>query len=87
MFHVEFAPAAARDVRRLDPHIRVQLLRAATVLQEAPYPSGSGRIKMLVGKEPPEYRLRVGDYRMMFRIEGRTVIVTRVAHRSQAYRQ
>ena len=86
MFGVEFTPVAARDLRRLDPHVRQQLLEAATVLRQAPFPSGTGRIKLLVGLEPPHFRLRVGDYRFIYRVEGRLVIVVRVAHRREAYR-
>ena len=85
MFRVEFAPAAARDLKRLDPYIRSQLLRAATILSEAPYPSSSERIKLLVGLQPPHFRLRVGDYRIIYRIEGNRVLVVRVAHRREAY--
>jgi len=34
----------------------------------------------------PEYRLRVGDYRVLFEIEGQNVIIYRVIHRKDAYR-
>ena len=33
----------------------------------------------------PEYRLRVGDYRVLFEIEASQVIIYRVKHRSDAY--
>ena len=85
-FSVEFTPAATRDLKRLDPAIRLQLLRASAVLEETPYPSSSDRIKILVGILPRHYRLRVGDYRIIYRIEGSRVIVVRVAHRREAYR-
>lgn len=85
-FDVEYAPAAARDVKKLDPAVRIQLLRSSRVLAQSPYPSGSSRIKPLVGMTPPHFRLRVGDYRIVYRIEGKKVIVVRVAHRREAYR-
>jgi mRNA interferase RelE/StbE len=34
----------------------------------------------------PEYRLRVGDYRVLFQIEGTTLVIYRVVHRREAYR-
>lgn len=86
MFDVEFTPAAARDLKRLDPQVRAQLLQAATILREVPYPGQSARIKLLTGIRPPHFRLRVGDYRIVYRIEGTVVIVVRVAHRREAYR-
>jgi mRNA interferase RelE/StbE len=33
----------------------------------------------------PEYRLRVGDYRVLFEVDGNRVVVHRVKHRSEAY--
>ncbi len=85
-FAVEYAPAAVRDVKKLDPAVRKQLFHASRVLTRAPYPSGSSRIKPLVGMTPPHFRLRVSDYRIVYRIEEMKVIVVRVAHRREAYR-
>ncbi len=36
--------------------------------------------------EPPLYRLRVGDYRILYFVLAQEVRVTEVLHRSQAYR-
>ena len=33
----------------------------------------------------PEYRLRVGNYRVLFEVEGGAVVVYRVLHRKDAY--
>jgi mRNA interferase RelE/StbE len=44
----------------------------------------SGDVKRLTNFTP-EYRLRVGDYRVLFEIEGDRVIIYRVKHRSRAY--
>lgn len=85
-FAVEFAPAAQRDLKRLDPNVRFQLLRASTILAQDPFPSASGRIKVLTGLVPRHFRLRVGDYRIVYRVERAKVIVVRVAHRRDAYR-
>ena len=85
-FAVEFAPAAARDLKRLDPPIRARILEACGVLARDPYPGPSGSVKLLVGITPAHFRLRVGDYRVVYRIEERKVIVVRVAHRREAYR-
>ena len=85
-FAVEFASSAAKDLRRLDPPVRQQLLRAMELLRQAPYPSRVAPIAMLQGPSPRQYRLRVGDYRIVYRIGGRRVIVARVAHRRDVYR-
>ncbi|WP_414858387.1 type II toxin-antitoxin system RelE family toxin [Phormidesmis priestleyi] len=33
----------------------------------------------------PEYRLRVGDYRILFEIEEAELVIYRIRHRSKAY--
>jgi mRNA-degrading endonuclease RelE of RelBE toxin-antitoxin system len=48
--------------------------------------TGSGNVKRLQGINPPEYRLRVGDYRVRFYQEEETVRVLRVRNRREAYR-
>jgi mRNA interferase RelE/StbE len=45
----------------------------------------SGNVKKLKGSRN-EYRLRVGDYRALFELEGRVVTVYAVGHRKDIYR-
>ncbi|MEI7788063.1 MAG: type II toxin-antitoxin system RelE/ParE family toxin [Chlorobiaceae bacterium] len=45
----------------------------------------TGNVKKLTNFIP-EYRLRVGDYRVLFGVEGQKVIVYRIKHRKEAYR-
>jgi len=48
--------------------------------------TGEGDLKRLQGIEPPEFRLRIGDYRVRFHDHGHLVRITAVKHRSDAYR-
>ena len=48
--------------------------------------TGAGNVKKLQDIEPPEYRLRVGDYRVRFELEGETMRILRVRNRREAYR-
>ena len=48
--------------------------------------AGAGNVKKLQGIDPPEYRLRVGDYRVRFDLYGRAIRVLRVRNRREAYR-
>ena len=45
----------------------------------------TGDVKRLTNFTP-EYRLRVGDYRVLFEIEGQAVVIYRVLHRKDAYK-
>ncbi len=47
---------------------------------------GQGDVKRLRGVEPPELRLRFGDYRVRFYDYGDSIQVLRVKHRKDAYR-
>ena len=45
----------------------------------------AGDIKRLTGAIP-EYRLRIGDYRVLFRREDNKIIIRRIKHRRDAYK-
>ena len=46
----------------------------------------TGNVKLLQGTDPPEYRLRIGDWRVRFILTGRTILILRVLNRKDAYR-
>ena len=48
--------------------------------------TGEGDVKRLQGIEPPEFRLRAGDYRVRFHDLGDSILVLAVKHRRDAYR-
>ena len=74
---------AKADLAGLD---RATRLRIAAALQRL-VQTNVGNIKKLQGIEPPEYRLRVGDYRVRFSYpDADTVRVNRVQNRKEAYR-
>jgi len=61
-------------------HSRVLLL----LERLAKWPAVSGA-KRLTGPLAGRYRLRTGDYRLQFRVEGQAVIVERIGHRDRFY--
>jgi mRNA interferase RelE/StbE len=77
---IEFKPRAVKDLEALDRSIARRILEKIRGLENGL----SGDVKHLTNFTP-EYRLRVGDYRVLFEIEGDRVIIYRVKHRSQAY--
>ena len=48
--------------------------------------SGAGSVKRLQGIDPPEFRLRVGDYRVRFNQHHEAMLVLRILNRREAYR-
>ena len=60
--------------------------RALALLERlADWPAVSGA-KPLTGPLAGRYRLRTGDYRLQFRVEGEAVIVEKIGHRSRFYK-
>lgn len=61
---------------------RRRILQLTERLREWPEVSGA---KPLSGKLAGHYRLRSGDYRLQFRVEGDVVIVEKIGHRDRFY--
>lgn len=78
-YQIEFTAAAAREVRKLDPQIRRRILAGAADLERDPRPHGC---RKLAGYDNA-WRVRIGDYRVLYEIVDEQVLVTvvRVAHR------
>jgi mRNA interferase RelE/StbE len=83
-YRIEFAPRADREFRALERSTQVKLSRRIDALAENPRPQG---IKKLAGEEDL-YRFRVGDYRVIYQIREKSllVLVVRVGHRADVYR-
>jgi mRNA interferase RelE/StbE len=84
---IEFVPAAAKELRKLG---RAEAARLVTTLEtriaalDDPRQLGSA----LTGELGGLWRWRIGDYRVVARIEDEriTILVVRVAHRREVYR-
>lgn len=83
-YRVEFTSAAARQVKKLPRPARDRVLAAIEALAADPRPPGSTK---LVGEESA-WRLRVGDYRIIYDVfdEVLTVVIVRSGHRRDVYR-
>jgi len=81
---VIFSDEARADIRAIDRDTALRLLEAlARFLQ-----TEAGNVKQLQGFDPPQYRLRVGAWRLIFRKSGlETIEVVRVRNRREAYRR
>lgn len=85
---VVLLPAAERALEKISTGDRRTAQRIAVVLRALaadPRPSG---VRALVGAEG-QFRIRVGDYRVVYMIEDARLIVTviRIGHRREVYRR
>jgi len=81
-YKIELRPAAARAFRKLDPQVARRLHAAIALLAEDPRPPAS---RPLRGR--PAWRVRVGDYRIIYTIEDDLllIVVVTVGHRRDVY--
>ena len=82
-YQVRIIPSAEREMNKLPALIHTRISRGILVLEDNPMPRGT---KKLSGRE--EYRLRIGDYRVLYTIDDAEGIVTifAVGHRREVYR-
>jgi mRNA interferase RelE/StbE len=74
-YRIEVAPAALRQLRKLDPAARRRIQAAIELLAEQPRPS---RARKLTGGEG-EWRVRTGDCRIIYEIHDHVLLVLVVA--------
>jgi mRNA interferase RelE/StbE len=82
-YRVEFTPSAAQVLRLLDSVAAPRIRGALMLLAHDPRPPGARR---LTGR--PGYRVRVGDYRIIYVIEDEALLILVVAlgHKKAVYR-
>lgn len=83
MVKVEWVEEAAKDLRRLDNEVARRVLDkiswyAANFNQIVPEP--------LTGGLRGTYKMRVGDFRVVYKREGANIVILAVAHRKDVYK-
>ncbi len=82
-YRIEFRPAALRELRKIDRSAQPRIQGAIALLAQDPRPPAS---RPLRGREG--YRLRVGDYRIIYTIDDGVLMIVfvTIGHRREAYR-
>jgi len=80
-YDIQFKPKAVKDIEGLPSSIQGRVLARIEEMSD----NLKGDIKRLTNFTP-EYRLRIGDYRVLFEVEKEAIIIYRVRHRREAYR-
>ena len=79
---VVFTDQAKADLRAIPQLTALQILKTVARFLH----SEEGNVKRLQDVEPPLYRLRAQQHRVIFRDLGDSIEVTRVRNRKEAYR-
>ncbi len=80
-YQIEFKPQAIKDGKRIPKPQLQRIFDKIEALQD----DLAGDVKRLTNFTP-EYRLRVGSYRVRFEVEEEHVVVYRILHRKHAYK-
>lgn len=82
-WHIEITRAAVKSLAKLDKPIRRRIQAAIDQLSQEPRPPGVVAIKSMSG----HFRLRVGDWRVIYRIIDHELVVVEVdaGHRRDIY--
>jgi len=79
-FHVEYAPLAVENLRTVPKAVASQIVRKISRLEQRLH----GNIKQL-RQADFGYRLRMGDYRILFDVEDDTIVIQKIGNRKDVY--
>lgn len=82
-WRVVVARSAEKELARLSTENQLRVARLIRSLEDNPFP---GTAKRLKGRE--EFRIRIGDYRVLYTVEhnSRLLTVAAIGHRREVYR-
>ena len=79
-YEIEYGATALAELSSLNPKTRKQILKKIERLETGLH----GDIKHL-RKADTAYRLRAGDYRILFDLEGGVIVIRRIGNRKNVY--
>ena len=84
MTTVTLTPAAVEQLDAINNPIHGRIVKL--LIRMADWPNVSGA-KPLTGELAGRYRLRTGDYRVQFYLDGENAIVEKIGHRDKFYNE
>jgi mRNA interferase RelE/StbE len=83
-FAAVFARSARKELQSLDPPVAIRILKSIEALVSSPRPAGARKLEGAADL----WRIRVGEWRVVYRIvdKQRLVDIVAVRHRREAYR-
>ena len=83
-YKIVFTKESAKDIEKLDQTVKKQLYKKLVYFKDL------DDIKVVAKKlhnyEAEEYRLRVGNFRIVFDLDKHTIVVLRIRHRKDVYK-
>lgn len=86
MYEIEFAPRVEKQLEKIPKDIRKLIFDRIEKLQDNPRPEN---IEPLQGLDAGLFRIRQGDYRIVYSIQDQRllILIVRVVHRKEVYKK
>ncbi len=81
-YKVVFTYRALKDLKKIDKKTQKRLLLKIKEYSKNPFNYCIKLTSPIIGT----YRYRIGDYRVIFDIEGKEIIILRIGHRKEIYK-
>lgn len=81
-YDIEYDPKAFKQLQKLNPTIAKDILDGIEEFANTPIIT---KIKKLKTPFDGAYRLRIGDYRVIFYQENNLMLISKIAHRKEVY--
>ena len=86
-FEVLLSETARRQLKGLPSNMQERVKKALAELYDDPYRSRpKADIRKLKGPNRDYYRIRIGNYRAIYIVDGKNVMVAKILPRSSAYK-
>ena len=82
-YRLVYTRRAVKDIEKLDRSVRQRIGKALLRYENDPVKYGEKLTDPAIGS----YRFRIGDYRVIFDLEGPDIVVLRVGHRRELYKR
>lgn len=81
-YRLFYTKSAWRDIRKLDPVAKKKVKRKIEAYSKKPL----FYAKKLINPSIGTYRWRIGNYRVVFDIDGKNIVILRIGHRREIYK-
>lgn len=84
-YKIRLQKSAEKELSKLSPDICKRIIQKIDLLSLNPFPPGVKKLS----DEHDLYRIRVGDYRIIYQVENNilVIIVVKIGHRREVYRK
>ncbi len=83
MFNLVYTKRAVKDIERLDHAAKRRIGQKLLRYTEDPFKHA----ERISDSDLGSFRFRIGDYRVVFDVDGKDILILRVGHRREVYRR